>query len=144
MTDDPALSWTVWPLRQKPLLGGLALVCIAAAVLVVASITTGLWMPVFSAIVLALSVAPFFLRTTYRLTPEGVEVVRLGCAERRPWSSFRRVRSDEEILQLSPYLKRAWLDSFRSCTIFLDGNRREVLAYAERMVGKKEHGSPSS
>jgi hypothetical protein len=144
MTGEPALSWTVWPLVRKPALGALALLCIAGAVLLVASITTGFWMPVFSGIVLAVSVAPFFLPTSYRLTPEGVEIVRLGRAERRPWSSFRRVRADDEILQLSPFLKRAWLDSFRSCTLFLDGNRREVVDYAERMVGKKEPASSNT
>ena len=144
MSADTTLSWTVWPLRKKPLLGLLALVCIAGAVFGVDSITHGIWMPAFAAIVLAVSVAPFFVRTTYRLTPEGVEMVRLGRAERRAWSTFRRVRSNDEVLQLSSLAKPGWLDSFRSTTILLDGNRPEVQSYAERMVGKKGDGSPDS
>ena len=144
MSGRPALTWTVWPLRKKPVLGGFALVCIVGAVFAVESITQGILMPAFAAIVLAVSVAPFFMRTTYRLTPEGVEVVRLGRAERRAWSSFRRVRSNEEVLQLSSLPKPGWLDSFRSYTILLDGNRPEVQSYVERMVGKEGHGSPDS
>jgi hypothetical protein len=143
MSANPALSWTVWPLRKKPALGLLALACIAVAVLSVDSITQGIWMPAFAAFVLAISVAPFFLRTTYRLTPEGVEVVRLGRAQRRAWSSFRRARSSDEILQLSPFAKPSWLDSYRSTTILLDGNRSEVMDYVQGMVGKESNRSPN-
>lgn len=144
MSAVTTLSWTVWPLRKKPALGFLALVCIAGAVFGVESITHGIWMPAFAGIVLAVSVAPFFLPTTYRLSPDGVEVVRLGRAERRTWSAFRRVRFNDEIVQLSPSARPNWLDSFRSYTILLDRNRPEVVSYVERMVGKEGHGSPSS
>ena len=144
MSAVAPLSWTVWPLRKKPALGLLALACIAGAVWGVDSITDGIVMPAFAGIVLAISVAPFFVRTTYRLTPEGVEVTRLGRVERRPWSSFRRVRASEEIVQLSTLPKPSWLDAYRSYTILLDGNRAEVVDYVERMVGKEGHGSASS
>jgi hypothetical protein len=143
MSVNPALSWTVWPLRKKPALGLLALACIAVAVLSVDSITQGIWMPAFAALVLVISVAPFFVRTTYHLTSEGVEVVRLGRAQRRAWSAFRRVRSNEEILQLSPFAKPSWLDSYRSYTILLDGNRSEVMDYVQGMVGKESNRSPN-
>jgi hypothetical protein len=144
MSEASALSWTVWPLRKKPALGILALVCIAGAAYCVESITHGIWMPAFAAIVLAVSVAPFFVPTTYRLNSQGVEVARFGRTERRPWSMFRRASSSNEVLQLSTLAKPGWLDPYRSTTILLDGNRSEVMDYVERMVGKESHGSPDS
>ena len=101
-------------------------------------------MPAFAAIVLAISVAPFFVPTTYRLNAQGVEVARFGRTQRRPWSVFRRTNSTSEVLQLSTLAKPGWLDPYRSTTILLDGNRSEVMDYVERMVGKESHGSPNS
>jgi hypothetical protein len=106
----------------------------------VADWTGDTWLTMFAVIVLVFAVAPFFVPTAFRLTPDGVEVRRPWRSWRRPWSDFRAVRSDRDLIVLSPFERRSWLDAIRGETLFLGENRGEVLAYVETMVGGEAGG----
>lgn len=106
----------------------------------VADWTGDTWLTMLAGIVLVFAVAPFFVRTVFRLTPEGVEIRRPWRTWRRPWRDFRAVRSDRELLVLSPFVRRSWLDAIRGETLFLSENRGEVLEYVEAMVGTETDG----
>jgi hypothetical protein len=138
MTDD-ALAWRAWPLRRRPFLGAGAALVAVGTVWGVWSWTTSAMMCVLAAAVLAACVGPFFFPTRYRLTPEGIEVVRLFMARRRPWSEFRGVQRSREALILSSARRHAWLPG-REETLFLEGNGDEVRAYVEEMVGAAPGG----
>jgi hypothetical protein len=114
--------------------GALAAAVSVATVATVAH-SAGAALAVVAAAVLAFSLAPFFLRTHFRLDAQGVRVTRLGRTTRKPWNAFRAVRAGDALCLLSPNEKRSWLDSYRGCALLLDGNRAEVVRYAEAMVG---------
>jgi hypothetical protein len=86
---------------------------------------------------LVVTTGTFFFPTRYRLTPEGVEIVRPWRRWSRPWQDFRGIRAGESLVVLSPFERESWLDGFRGVTLLLSENRGEVLEYVEEMVGKK-------
>ncbi len=141
MREAPAvLEWTAWPLRRRPLRGVLAGAVSIATVAAVAHSSSAV-LAVVAVLVLAFSLAPFFLPTRYRLDSQSVEITRLGHTTRNSWSKFRSVQAGDTICLLSPNEKRSWLDSYRGCSLLLDGNRAEVVRYAETMVGTPRAGA---
>ncbi len=131
---DPALEWRVWPLMRSPGRGVVAALIVVGSVIGVWSWTGSAALTALSVAVLALSVRPFFLPTGYRLDPEGVEVRLPWRRKRRPWSEFRTVHAGGELVILSPYGRRTWLEGVRGETLRVEGSLEEVQAYAERMV----------
>lgn len=130
-----ALAWRAWPFRRHPGRGAFALVVCAGAVALAASASNGPLLPFVAFLFLGSTLLPFFVPTDYELSADGIRVTRLGLTTRRPWAAFRRVAADEESCLLSPFPRRHWLDATRGSTLALEGNRREVTAYAESMVG---------
>ncbi len=130
-----ALDWTVWPLRRQPVRGGIAALVGLATIVGVALTSSSAALTGVAVLVLAAAVAPFFAPTRHRLDADGVAITRLGVTKRRAWSAFRSVRANDAICLLSPFERRSWLENTRGCTLLLDGNREEVVAYAEAMVG---------
>jgi hypothetical protein len=99
--------------------------------------TSSAWLAGLAAALLAVSVAPFFVRTGYRLSDEGVEIRRPWRRRRRPWADFRAVLAGRDLVVLSPFERRTWLEAVRGETLLLEDNRGEVLDYVEEMVGRK-------
>ena len=95
------------------------------------------WLTGLAGVILGVAVAPFFVPTGYRLSSEGIEISRPWRSWRRPWTSFRAVRPGPDLVVLSPFAKRSWLDSIRGEILLLEGNGGEVLEYVEAKVGKE-------
>ena len=131
------VEWTAWPFRRRPVRGIAAAAFVVACVWGVAATTGDAWLTGLAVVVLVVSVAPFFVPTTFRLTPEGVQIRRPWRTWSRPWGDFRSVRSDRELVVLSPFVRRSWLDAIRGETLFLNENRGEVLEYVDAMVVEK-------
>jgi hypothetical protein len=115
----------------------LAAVVVVGSVWGVAAWTASAWLTGLAVVVLGVSVAPFFLRTAYRLTPDGVEVRRAWRRRTRPWEDFRAAFAGRDLVLLTPFERRTWLETVRGETLLLEGNRGEVLEYVEEMVGRK-------
>ena len=131
------VAWQAWPLRRSPGRGALAVVIVAGSVWGVSTWTASPWLTVLAAAVLGASVAPFFVRTGYRLSEEGVEIRKPWSRRRRSWEDFRAVLSGRDLVVLSPFERRTWLEAIRGETLLLEDNRGEVLEYVEAMVGRK-------
>lgn len=131
------VAWEAWPLRRSPGRGVLAATVVAGSIWGVATWTSSPWLTAFAAAVLAVSVAPFFVRTGYRLSEEGVEIRKPWRRHRRPWGDFRAVLAGRDLVVLSPFERRTWLEAMRGETLLLEDNRGEVLEYVEEMVGRK-------
>lgn len=131
------VAWEAWPLRRSPGRGALAAAVVTGSVWGVAAWTSSPWLTAFAAVVLVVSVAPFFVRTGYRLSDEGVEVRRPWRRRSRPWNDFRGVLAGRDLVVLSPFERRTWLEAVRGETLLLEDNRGEVLEYVEEMVGRK-------
>ena len=134
-TGSPELAWTAWPFRRRPARGALAAILVAGTCYGVWDLTRDAWIATLSLAILSVAVGPFFVPTAYRLSQAGVEIRRPWRTSRRGWGSFRGVRSNRDLVVLSPFRKGSWLDGIRGEALFFEGNRGEVLDYVERMVG---------
>ena len=133
------LSWSVWPARTKPLT---ALVLVAGAAVLGVLIARGTGDPmlgVAAPLFVLVSISSFLLPTTYRLTPDAVEVRSLGVVRARPWSEMKRWDQDDAGLFLSPFEKRSWLDAYRGVRLALGGNRDLVVAFVQARLGRAAH-----
>jgi hypothetical protein len=92
----------------------------------------GLIIGLLAVFVLVGGVGPFFVRTRYRLTPEGVSVRSPFQRVRRPWRDFRRVYVGEQGVSLSPFHKRHLLEPYRSVMLRYGGHREEILEWVRR------------
>ena len=132
MTTSP-LVWRAWPVRRRPLLGAAAAVVALGTIAGVWSWTHSIPFCTLAIAVLLTALVPFFVPTSYRLTPEGLDVARLFMARHRSWAEFRAVHPDREAIVLTPRRGPEWLS--RNETLFLEENGDEVRAYVEEMVG---------
>ena len=132
MTTSP-LAWRAWPLRRRPLLGAAGAIVAAGTVAGVWSWTQSVPVTALAIAILSMAVGPFFVPTSYRLTPDGLDVARLFFARHRAWAEFRAIQSGREAIVLTLRRGPVWLS--RDETLFLEENGDEVRAYVEEMVG---------
>jgi len=133
------LAWSVRPVSRARLLG------IVAAVIVLMTIgavwlLAGPFMGLIAVLLLAGGCGPFFVRTSYRLTPQEVCVDSPFLRVRRPWSAFRRAYVGRDGVSLSPFPGRHVLEPYRSVMLrFGSFDRDEVLKWVHQF-GPKETG----
>ena len=135
--EGNALTWTVWPARQRPL---------AAAILVASSVVLGVLvrratgdtvLGVAAPIFVLGSLSSFLFPTDYRLTEEAIEVRSLGVTRSRPWTEMRRMTVDATGVFLSPFEKRNWLEAYRGLRLLFGGNRDQVVSFAEARLRRR-------
>ena len=125
------MSWTVLPARRhfKRTLG---------AVLLILTIGIGVGISfsppwgIFSVLILFISLARFFLPTTYRLTSSNVEILLVGFNQKRSWSDIRRVEKSKGGVFLSPFAKQNRLEHYRGLFLICPDNREDVYEFAKR------------
>jgi hypothetical protein len=86
----------------------------------------------FALVILAGGIGPFFVTTSYRLSPEGVEVRSPFQRVQRPWSAFRRAYVGERGVSLSPFAGRHLLEPYRSVMLRYGEHKSEVLEWVGR------------
>ena len=121
---DEALSWTVHPARERPVLALLAGGFVLALSLGIA-ISYHAGFGALSLAFLLFSLREFFLPTRCTLSHEGVELRRLGVGRRRSWSDFRRFQAGPRAVLLSPFSRPTRLDTYRGIVLPLGEAVRE-------------------
>jgi hypothetical protein len=132
------LEWTVWPAAQRPALSiAVAIFCLLLAALAIWAFGSP-WYGFIALLVLALTLAPHFVPTTYQLGDEKA-LTRGGSGNvERSWEAFRLALDLGDRIVLSPLSDAdRWLARRRSVTLRLAGNRDEVLAFVARHVPVK-------
>jgi hypothetical protein len=79
------------------------------------------------------AISPAILPTRYVVDPGGVLVSHFGRTRHRPWTAFRRLIVDSDVIVLSPFAKPSFLDSFRGQYLRFNRDqeslREEVLRF---------------
>ena len=83
----------------------------------------------------AVSLARYFLPTSYELNADGVRVSFFFTVKSIRWSSVRRVDGHRQGLHLSPFERPSLLDSFRGTFLRFRDNADEVVSFVESKVG---------
>jgi hypothetical protein len=136
-TPEESLTWRIFPARSHPQKAAIAVLIIALFCgFVLWRFSSVVWV-VFSGVVLFLSIARFFLPTTYHLTPTHVSFTFLGVTRSRAWSDFRRVEREASGVFLSPFETPGRLDNYRGLFLLCGKNLSEVLDFARRHIKEK-------
>lgn len=81
----------------------------------------------FGAVVLLISLYPFYVKTEYEASTEGIKIKRPFYRKKRRWSEFRRIKEYENGVLLSPYKKDSFLENFRGEFLFIESKDKEKV-----------------
>lgn len=129
---DARVEWTAHPARRRP--DQLALVAAVVSLSAWAVLVTleAPWLAVLAALLLTISIAPWWLPTHYRIDDEGIEEQRWPRRRRRAWTELRRVDVGGRALLVSPFVRASWLDRYRGMTVQFEGGDRAAIVAAVR------------
>lgn len=127
------MTWTSFPFR----IGGkrnIVAIAVPIAVWVIVLVFWGVWWFVVAVILIAGSILPYFLPTTYVLTEKGISVRSLFTRQNRAWTHYRSFSVDRHGVFLSPFDKPSRLENFRGIYLRFHGNKDEVVTFVERKL----------
>ena len=133
--DPGTLTWRVHPFAERPTRGWLAIVILAGVFAALHVSGDDGFIPL-AALVLFLSLSPYFLPTTYELNATGVTQRIAFVRFTRRWEEFRRYYHDDVGVKLSPFAHRSRREPFRGVWLRFSGNRDEVLAFVAAKIGE--------
>jgi hypothetical protein len=131
--DAETLEWRCQPVRERPVAGLLV-------ALLIAFLTVGAQLSfedpvltVLSAVVLSVSVAPFYLPTRYRIADDRVSIRSVFGRKEKSLKLYRRIAADRRGVLLSPFDQPSRLDKFHGLNLRFDSADRErVLDFLGR------------
>lgn len=94
----------------------------------------GIFFVCLAAVLLLLSLLPFFLRTRYELNENGIMVRKPYSKFKKEWSQFRSFYPDKSGVLLSPFARPSRLENFRGVYILFGERRNEILDFIRRKV----------
>lgn len=125
--DRVVLSWTVHPVRRRPVISALVIVLMLA----IPTLITVLWeMPFMGGISFLMlfgSLAKFFFPTTYKLTSSAISVATMTQTVTKSYALYRSLWPDRNGVLLSPFAGPSRLEGFRGLYVMTEGNADEVL-----------------
>ncbi len=131
------LTWTCHPARHRWIVAVLvALLVLGLCAGVLASFRDP-FLAGLSLVILAASLAPFYLPTRYRMSEDGIEIESIFGARKKAWDLYRRFTVDRHGILLSPFDRPSRLDRFHGLNIRFDAPDRErVIGYVERKIAE--------
>ncbi len=138
-SEEPeAIEWVCHPVRHRPVTGALLTAFLVLLVAGIAAAFHDALMTALSAVVLAVSLSPFYLPTRYRMTQDTVSIRTPFGTREKPWDLYRRWQADRYGALLSPFDRPSRLDRLHGLNLRFDApDRDRVLAYLERRLQPK-------
>lgn len=134
---EPELSWTVHPVRRRPVVSILVTAFIILVTAAVFYTTDSRVFGVLALVVMLLSLAKFYFPTRYGFDSEGVTIGTTTQSIRKQWSQYRSYYPDKNGVLLSPFSEPSRLENFRGLYIMTERDKREeVIRYVEEHIGK--------
>lgn len=128
----PEIEWTCQPARSRPVAALLAGLFVVGFVALVQYGFQDPVMTVFSAVVLAFSVAPFYLPTSYAIAEDTVTVRTPFSRKEKRFTLFRRFQADRHGALLSPFDRPSRLDRFHGLNLRFEARDRDrIIGYLE-------------
>ena len=130
--DRDRLSWTVFPMRERPAKGVLFWAVIVFTVWAVYWNVGSVLLTIAAAALLLGSLTSFYLPTCYTLDEGGAGLGRWFHRRRIGWERIRSVSDEKDGLFLSPFPVRTRLENFRGLFLPYRSNHDEVLHLVRR------------
>lgn len=129
-----SMQWTVHLIKRNWKISAgviLFLIILCAAIYLSFNSATFLFL---SVAILAISLSPFFLPTTYTFQDDCIIVKSLLRKSSRQWNSFKSYYPDRNGVLLSPFSSPTRLENFRGVYIRFENNRSEVVDFIEKKI----------
>ena len=120
-------SWQAHPAverRGAAVMGSLVILAAAAAILV--SFQSYAWSAA-AIVVLIAALNRFYVRSRFRIDPEGITARYPLRSQRCRWADVRRFMVDDHGGYLSTRARRSWLDAYRGLHVLFGRQRPEVI-----------------
>lgn len=136
--NNDQIGWKIHPAWDHPrkTLGAIMLI-LGFGGIVLWSFSSLFW-AVFSCLILFLSLARYFLPTSYLLTPLRIESSIFGYSRKRLLSQFHRAELARGGIFLSPFLIPNRLENYRGMFLLCNKNQTEVFDFVKKHIGEKE------
>lgn len=132
------LEWAVHPLKKDLKKSVLLLLIIVLVLISVYNCFREIWFVALSLLFLAGSLKDFFLTIRYKLTSEGVHIIKPTGTVFRKWENVRSSYADKNGVLLSPFPGKSVLENFRGVYVIFNDNRETVLEFIK---SKMPHNS---
>lgn len=126
------LAWTSQPARRRPDHAALLAAVVLLSAWAIMVTLEAPYLALVGAVLLLVSVAPFWMPTRYRLDDDGIELRRWPRTRRRPWAELRRAQIGASAALVSPFAEPNRLDRFRGLVLYFDGGDRAAIVAALR------------
>jgi len=137
MNSPETLTWSVRPCRMDRKRCPWVIVTILLFGVVIVLVLSDPFLGMLSVVVLFGSLHSYFLKASYSLSSQGVEIKSPFGTQRREWRSFKSFWVDARGLNLSPFTKRSWLEHYRGMRLLFGENEDEVVDFVTRVMGKE-------
>lgn len=135
----PEIEWTSHPVRSRPVAGAVAGLFVVTCVTLVQYGFGDPLMTFFSAAVLVLSVAPFYLPTSYAIAEDTVTIRTPFSRKEKRLSLFRRIQADRHGVLLSPFDRPSRLDRFHGLNLRFEARDRDrIIEYLENRFASND------
>ena len=133
------IEWVCHPMRQRP---RAAVILTLFLLLLVTGVHASFLDPFLtglSAVILGVSLAPFYLPTRYGMTEDGISIRTVTGSREKPWDQYRRWQADRHGVLLSPFDRPSRLDRFHGLNLRFDSMDRErVLDFIRRRFDRND------
>lgn len=133
--DTEVLAWSVHPASEHPVKAVIGIFAIGMILGLIHRLTSDPAYCAVALVVLIVTLAPFYQKTTYRIDGSGVSRRIFGMTRSISWSLIRRAVISSRGVYLSRRKKECWNDRGGIYLMF-GSEREEVLARIQDKVGQ--------
>lgn len=137
--DDLPLVWKVHPFKEHWIKSVALILFLIFVIGIVQSSFHQPFLTGVSLLVLIGSLLRYFFPTEYRVNDEGIQITFLGRIKFRKWTEFKSFYLCKTGLQLSPFPRPHWLDTFRGHFVMLGTDKEAVISYIKQRVHDVEY-----
>jgi uracil-DNA glycosylase len=134
MKSEIRMAWVCHPAKRNYRTTGLVALFIVILVIVVYYATYSIWFSILAFIILAGSLAGFFLPTRYTLSDDEIVVKTTMQTVRKKWAQFRSYYPDKNGVLLSPFPRPSRLENFRGVYLRFWYNRDDVVDFVSNKI----------
>ena len=137
--DDLPLVWKVHPFKEHWIKSVALILFLIFIIGIVQSSFKEPFLTGISLIVLVGSLLRYFFPTEYRVNHEGIQIIFLGRTNLRKWNEFKSFYLCKTGIQLSPFPRPHWLDTFRGHFVLLEKDRDVIIEYIKTRISDADY-----
>lgn len=137
--NDLPLIWKVHPLKEHWVKSVTVILFLISIFTIIQSEFRQPVLTLISIVVLVGSLLRYFLPTEYRVNDEGIQITFLGRTKVRKWTEFKSFYVCKTGVQLSPFPRPHWLDTFRGYFVLFGKDKHIIVEYIKARIHDSDY-----